>query len=162
MQKENVERFLQYLNSRDQNIHFPLELEQNREMPSLDVRAQRTAEGKIKTGVHRKATHSGQILAFDSHHPVRAKAAVVRALLDRVNSHFAESDFVGKEEELKRAPAELAENGYSMIFINRRMKQKKKNVQKTSSPAWRIGAPYISEINEAIKSVETTRIGVVP
>ena len=27
--KKNVERFLQYLNSRDQNIHFTLELEKN-------------------------------------------------------------------------------------------------------------------------------------
>ena len=88
--------------------------------------------------MHRKATHSGRVLAFDSHHPVSAKAAVVRALLDRVNSHYAESDFVGKEEELKGATAELAENGYSMSFINRCMKKKKKNVEKTYSPARRI------------------------
>ena len=95
-------------------------------MPFLDVQAQRTAEGKIKTGVHRKVTHSGRVLAFDSHHPVSAKAAVVRALLGRVNSHYAEAEFVGKEEELKRATAELAENGYSMSFINRCMKRKRR------------------------------------
>ena len=70
--KKNVECFLHYLNSRDQNIHFTLELEQNGEMPFLDVWAQRTVKEKIKTGVHRKATHSGRILAFDSHHPVSA------------------------------------------------------------------------------------------
>ena len=100
-EKKNVERFLQYLNSRDQNIHFTLELEQNGELPFLDVRAQRTAEGKIKTGVHRKAMHSGRVLAFDSHHPVSAKAAVVQALLDRVNSHYAEPDLLAKRRSWK-------------------------------------------------------------
>ena len=102
-----------------------------------------------------------RVLAFDSHGPASAKAAVVRALFGRVNSHYAESDFVGREEEMKRATAELTENGYSMSFINRCMKKKKKNIEKTSSPARQIGVPYISGVSEAITSVETTRIGVV-
>ena len=61
---------------------------------TLDVQAQQTVEGTIKTGAHRNATHNGWVLVFNSHHPVSAKVVVVRPLrsgeftLCRVRFHW--------------------------------------------------------------------------
>ena len=90
----------------------------------MDVLTQRTIAGKIKTGVYRKPMHSGRVLAFDSHHPVSAKTAVVRVLLDRVETHYDKDDIAGKEEEEEKVMGELEKNGYGARFIRRYARKK--------------------------------------
>ena len=107
VKRDRADDFLRYLNNRDPCIKFTMEMEQERALPFLDALTQRTIAGRIKTGVYRKPTHSGCVWAFDSHHPMSAKAAVVRALLDRVETHYDKDDIAGKEEEEEKVMESL-------------------------------------------------------
>ena len=50
-------------------------------MPFLDVLLMREEDGTVSTLVYRKPTHTDQYLAFESHHPMAHKRAVVRILM---------------------------------------------------------------------------------
>ena len=52
----------------------------------LDVQLSRNDDGTVSTSVCRKATHTNQYLAFESHHPMAHKVAVVRTLMSRVEA----------------------------------------------------------------------------
>ena len=62
--KDYVEVFLHYLNGRDPNIQFTMEMERDGMLPFLDIQAQRTTEGLVQTSVYRKPTHSGVCCPF--------------------------------------------------------------------------------------------------
>ena len=154
VKRDRAEDFLRYLNNQDPCIKFTIEMEQERALPFLDVLIQRTIAGRIKTGVYRKPTHSGRVLAFDSHHPMSAKAAVVRALLDRVETHYDKDDIAGKKEEEEKVMGELEKNGYGARFIRRYARKKPcKKEQEQCGDLRRIGAPYVKGVSEAIKRV---------
>ena len=74
---------LQYLNSIDPHIKFTIE-QPNEEgsIPFLDT-FPKPQGGGIAVAVYRKPTHTDRYLDFHSSHPVLAKRAVVRALMDR-------------------------------------------------------------------------------
>ena len=74
---------LQYLNSIDPHIKFTIE-QPNKEggIPFLDTFSKPQGEG-IAVSVYRKPTHTDGYLDFNSSHPISAKRAVVRALMDR-------------------------------------------------------------------------------
>ena len=85
-------------------------------MPFLDVSVERS-DGKLKTGVHRKKTHTSRVLSFASHHPMSAKRGVVISLFDRVLSHFSKDDIEGKEQERTFLSSALMANGYLKAFV---------------------------------------------
>ena len=68
--------------------------------------------GNMRTGVFRKDTQTDQTLAFISHHARATKKMVVRALLDRVETHFSERDIEGRAGEIVYVKEILARNGY--------------------------------------------------
>ena len=74
---------LQYLNSIDPHIKCTIE-QPNKEggIPFLDTFSKPQGEG-ITVSVYRKPTHTDGYLDFNSSHPISAKRAVVRALMDR-------------------------------------------------------------------------------
>ena len=151
IRRNSVEQFLQHLNKQDKNIVFTVEVEKVGSLPFLDVRLQRTDEGSIKTGVYRKPTYSGRVLAFESHHPVNAKAATVKALMDRVQTHYSEDDLWGKEEERAQIMCDLRNNGYKDKFIAKLGKQRVKRTNRDDVN--RISVPYVRGVSEPIKRV---------
>ena len=97
----------------------------------MDVRLQRTDEGSIQTGVYRKPTYSGRVLAFESHHPVNAKAATVKALMASVQTHCSKDDLQGKEEDRAQIMRNLRNNGYKDKFIAKWGTRKKRVKKRT-------------------------------
>ena len=90
-----MDDLLVHLNGVDENIRFTMEQEEDRCLPFLDVSVRREDEGSLRKGVFREKTHTDRTLAFSSHHAQSAERAVVRALLDRVDTHFSEHDTEG-------------------------------------------------------------------
>ena len=78
-----IRKLLEHLNAQHAAITFTAEVEENCQLPFMDVRVHRIL-GTIKTGVYRKPTHTGRYLSFSSNHPDSAKRSVVSALLRRV------------------------------------------------------------------------------
>ena len=52
--------------------------------------------GSLKTSVFLKETHTDRVLNFSSHSS-NAKSAVVRALIGRIETHFADGDVNGRD-----------------------------------------------------------------
>ena len=83
---------LGYLNSIDPHIKFTIE-QPNAEgaIPFLDTLPK--PKGKeISVSVYRKPTHTDRYLEFNSSHPISAKKAVVRALMDRAENLCSDPD----------------------------------------------------------------------
>ena len=97
--KETGTRLLQYLNSFDPHIKFTIE-QPNREggIPFLDTFPKPQGEG-IAVSIYRKPTHRDRYLDFNSSHPISAKRAVVRALMDRAENVCSDPDILAKEME---------------------------------------------------------------
>ena len=69
-----IEEFHQHLNSIEPSIQFTYEIEQNNQLPFLDILLNRQDDGSILTFVFRKSTHTDRYLHFNSHHPQSHKA----------------------------------------------------------------------------------------
>ena len=104
-----VEPFHAHLNSIDPNIQFTVESESEGRLPFLDVLLTREEDGSISTSVFRKATHTDQYLAFESHHPTAHKKAVVRTLMCRAET--LSSSGVSRAQEEVRVQHSLRKNG---------------------------------------------------
>ena len=99
VKRMKAKALLTHLNGMDDQIEFTLETEQGGLLPFLDVAVRRGDTGLLRTGVYRKPTHTDRVLNFHSHHSRSARAAVVHALLNRLDTHFAEGDTEGKSLE---------------------------------------------------------------
>ena len=67
-------------------------------IPFLDTFPQPKGEN-ISVSVYRKPTHTDRYLAFNSSHPISAKKALVRALMDRAENVCSYPDILVKEIE---------------------------------------------------------------
>ena len=90
-------------------------------IPFLDTLITRREDGSIKLLVCRKATHTDQFLPFQSQHPLQHKLAVIRTLLERIDSIVTEEEDRKQEEEHIRTA--LHTFGYSDWAIKRVKKQ---------------------------------------
>ena len=68
-------------------------------MPFLDVLVMREEVGIVSTSVYRKPTHTDHYLAFESHHPMGHKKAVIRTLMHRAEALCSSS--VSRAQEKK-------------------------------------------------------------
>ena len=95
--KGNHDTMLQYLNSIDPHIKFTIE-QPNAEggIPFLDTFPKPQGED-IVVAVYRKPTHTDRYLDFNSSHPVSAKRAVVRAVMDRAENVCSDPEILAKE-----------------------------------------------------------------
>ena len=114
--KGNHDNLLQYLNSIDPHIKFTIE-QPNTEggIPFLDTFPRPQGEN-IVVAVYRKPTHTDRYLDFNSSHPVLAKRAVVRALMDRAENVCSDPEILAKEiDHLSKV---LHYNNYPQWMIN--------------------------------------------
>ena len=160
LKRKNVERFLSHINQLDEQISFTVEREEDGCLPFLDVAMERTDTGGLRTSVYRKAMHTDRVLNFGSNHSDNARAAVVHALMGRVETHFAHDDVEGKNREKKHVMEVLRANGYPDHFIWRTVRrQENRNVDSRSggleerSVDSYVSVPYVRGMSEAIANI---------
>ena len=97
--KGQCDTMLQHLNSIDPHIKFTVE-QPNKEgaIPFLDTLPKPSGE-EISVSVYRKPTHTDRYLDFNSSHPISAKRAIVRALMDRAENVCSDPEILSKEVE---------------------------------------------------------------
>jgi hypothetical protein len=83
IKKRHFQYFFTHINNLEkslENIKFTSELENSKgELPFLDIFISRL-NGKLKTQVYRKPTHSNRYLNFHSYHCLENKKSVIRTL----------------------------------------------------------------------------------
>ncbi|XP_046397983.1 uncharacterized protein LOC124164734 [Ischnura elegans] len=114
---EELDRFLNHLNSRHQNIRFTMEKERDGKLPFLDVMVRRKGDGSLGHAVYRKDTHTNRYLNAISHHHPAQKASVVSSLLHRA---FTVSDADSLESEKRLLTTALRKNGYNQKMVLKR------------------------------------------
>ena len=86
LEPELIKDFHQHLNSIEDSIQFTCEIQEDGQLPFLDIKLKKEDDGTISTSVFRKKTHTDQYLQFSSHHPLAHKHSVVRTLFSRASS----------------------------------------------------------------------------
>ena len=89
---DHLEKFRNYLNSKQRNIRFTCEKEHNNSVPFLDVLITRTRNG-FKTSMYQKPLFSGVYSNFNSFISDEYKVGFIFTLLTRMFRIF--QDFIG-------------------------------------------------------------------
>ena len=86
--KQNQQRsLLEHLNSVNSNIQFTSEEPcEDGSIPFLDMLITPDEEGRLKTTVYRKPTHTNQYLHWDSHHAIPSKYSMIGTLFHRAKT----------------------------------------------------------------------------
>ena len=80
--KDQVKKFLKYMNTRHPNIQFTCEEESNNKISFLDVSITRM-NNKLVTSLYRKKTFSGVYTNYNSFLPLKYKKGLIHTLLFR-------------------------------------------------------------------------------
>jgi len=150
-----VQTLQDHLNSVEPSIQFTVERETNREIAFLDVSICRQDNGQLASKVYRKPTHTERYLAFESHHPIAHKKAVVKSLTNRANNIPTTSDYRCKE--LKQVTSALLAHGYPKRFKVDSSKPKWSPQQSVAAAPEDVKSfcvlPYVKGTTEPIKRV---------
>ena len=117
LDRENVDDFLQHLNSQQPSIRFTMETEKDNKLAFLDTAVLREPDGRLTTSVYRKPTHTDQYLAYDSHHPQSVKRGIVKCLYESAKRLVKKPSVIS--EEKKRLSFVLVSNGYPFYFLQK-------------------------------------------
>ena len=154
----SIENFTNYLNSRNPHIQFTREVEEDEQIPFLDVCVHLQDDGSLKTTVYRKPTHTDQYLNWDSNHHLDHKRSVVRTLYNRVETHV--SDTEDRVKEIDHIQKVLRVNGYSKWALKipnqkdkaERQKQKQASIPSGPPPPL-VGLPYVKGLSEELQRI---------
>ena len=113
--KDTASRFLDFFNSRHPNIKFTMELEENREIPFLDVCIKRD-HNTFSTTIHHKKTFTGLYTKWDSFTPGKYKVNLIRTLTYRCLHICSKSTLL--QSTLSDLKNSLLQNGYPRGVIN--------------------------------------------
>ncbi|XP_065574928.1 uncharacterized protein LOC136036552 [Artemia franciscana] len=153
--------FLNIFYKQDPDINFTIELENNCNLPFLDVLITKR-ETRLDLSVYRKPTHSDRYLRYDSYnHPI-VKNSVVYSLVDRAFL-VCSSDFELKAE-LDYIRDVLIGNGYPQKVIDKVIfRRKMSGITKNFAPKIEddkpfLSLPYIKGLTDILSS-KLTKLG---
>ena len=87
IKKNQKEAFSDHLNSLHNSIQFTSEdPSEDGSIPFLDMLVIPDEEGRLKTTVYRKPTHTNQYLHWDSHHATPSKYSMIGTLFHRAKT----------------------------------------------------------------------------
>ena len=151
LNKNHVADFHLTLNSVESSIQFTHEVEQNCALPFLDVNVFRNSTGRLDTTVYRKACDTGNLLSFNSHHPVEHKRAVVKTLLHR-------SERISSNPQLRASEDAvivdlLMKRNYPKRFIDNTRKQmgQRRSQDNERHRTGQVTIPYLKGVSESIR-----------
>ena len=113
--RDTLPQFLAFLNSQHLNIQFTMEVEQNNQIPFLDVLVRRNGDGTLSHQVYRKPTHTDRYLHATSYHHPSQKNSVISSLVYRALKISEPTSLNGELEHLNQV---LTKNGYSSRNIS--------------------------------------------
>ena len=100
IKKNQKQTFLDHLNSINNSIQFTSEdPREDGSIPFLDMLVIPDGEGRLKTTVYRKPTHTNQYLHWDSHHAIPSKYSMIGTLFHRAKTICAGPKHLQDEEE---------------------------------------------------------------
>ena len=114
--RDHVNKFQKKFNSRHKCMKFSLKVENDNQLPLLDVNVSRK-EGKFVTSIYRKRTYSGVYLNYKSFVPTDFKHGLIFTLLFR--AHALSSNYELFHEEIVRLKTIWQKNGYPLFFIDK-------------------------------------------
>ena len=118
--RDQVNKFLRYMNSRHRNIKFTYEEEDNNTLAFLDIKITRK-EGRFTTSIYRKKTFSGVYLNYTSFLPFDYKKGLIYTLLFR--TYTICSDYVELHKEIDRLKLIWQRNKFPLFFIDKCVKK---------------------------------------
>jgi len=113
-----IQEFLDHLNSCNENIQFTYEIEENNELPFLDLQIHRKNNGTLNFSVFRKKTHTNRYLDSSSYHPLSQKLSTAKALFYRAHKNCS-NEHLGTE--IKNITEALKLNGYNNSLIRKEL-----------------------------------------
>ena len=155
--KGQQDTMLNYLNSIDPHIKFTVE-QPNKEgaIPFLDTLPKPKGE-EISVSVYRKPTHTDRYLDFNSSHPISAKRAMVRALMDRAENVCSDPEILA--EEIEHLSKVLCYNNYPQWMIDKWGKSDKSgplihpDTGHEIKKQFYVSVPYFPGLREAFKKI---------
>ena len=137
----NPQEILSTVNSAHNNLNFTCELENNSEIPFLDVKITRLADGAHQREVHRKPTWNDQYIHFDSFVPRQQKLNLIHCLVRRAKD-ICTPDTI--ENELAFVKQIFLKNGYPEQLVQKTInsvKDRTKQIRVTKKPTY-ISLPF--------------------
>ncbi|KAI8499018.1 hypothetical protein Bbelb_234710 [Branchiostoma belcheri] len=120
-----------------------------------DYQCESVDTGQLK--MYRKPTHTDQYLAFDSHHPLEHKLAVIKTLFHRADNIVTSDQ--AKTDEQRHLRGALAKCGYQNWTFNKALipSDQSKKTQKckplTNKNKANITIPYVQGVSEKLRRI---------
>ncbi|KAI8482477.1 hypothetical protein Bbelb_397970 [Branchiostoma belcheri] len=149
--------FFDHINQIDDNIKFTQEPSHDNMLFFLDTKTIVEEDGNLRTEVYRKPTHTDQYLAFDSHHPLEHKLAVIKTLFHRADNIVTSDQ--AKTDEHRHLRGALAKCGYQNWTFNKALRpsDQSKKTQKckplTNKNKANITIPYVQGVSEKLRRI---------
>ena len=144
--------FLDHLNGLCEKIQFTMEMEEENQLPFLDVLV-KWNENTLTTSVFRKKTHTDWYLHFRSHHHPQVKTSVVSCLKSRAERVCAEDSL---KEELNHLSRVFQANGYLHAVTAGVLDKKQRAPPSTSTEDDEqklLVLPYVKGLSEKVRLV---------
>jgi hypothetical protein len=150
--EQELDFFLDHLNSRNPKIQFTMEKEKQKQLAFLDVLVTRKPCGRLGHTVYRKSTHTDRYLNKESNHHPQQKRGVIKTLTNRA-IRICEPELLPKElNHLERA---LQGNGYTRTEIRQATKPKTSQSMESEKPGYegRVFLPYVQHVTDRIGKI---------
>ena len=145
---QEVDQYIQHLNSIHPKMRFTYEMEKDRSLSFLDVKVAVRSDGSLSHCVYRKPTHTDRYLHATSHHHPRHLQSVMTSLKNRA---YDLCDPEHLERELDHVQEVLKNNGYAVVNGRRKQQTLGRGHPKVSrQPAY---MPYVRGITDKIGTV---------
>ncbi|KAJ8976828.1 hypothetical protein NQ317_011824 [Molorchus minor] len=156
---ESVDSFISKLNSRFTSVNFTYEIENNGQLPFLDVLVIKNNQNNLEFDIYRKDTSTLRYIPNDSHHCYQHKMASLNFLVHRLLSFPLSKERFEKERKLIKDIAKI--NGYSencvdRLIMKRRFKETLRNSSTfqtdTESPKF-VSIPYAPQFTRGLSRI---------
>lgn len=157
--RADVNEFILKLNNLHSSVNFTYEIENNEQLPFLDVLVIRNNENKLEFDIFRKDTNTLRYIPNDSHHCAQHKMASMNFLVHRLMSVPLNKDRFEKERNLIKDIAEA--NGYSTYLVDKLIRKRKFKDMIRSSTTFQnnvdnsklISIPYEPHLTRGLKKI---------
>ena len=119
---DKLELFRQHLNSISNPIKFTMEIENNGQLPFLDVPVNRT-DDTMTTSVYRKKTHTDRYLHYNSNHHPHVKSGIISCLQQRACNICSKEDL---KPELRRLEKTFNSNSYPPRVVRKVLSRRRR------------------------------------